>query len=348
VAGGLVADRRVPAPAFGFVLWRWATGGRDTDRGQAVAVEWSPPRDLSPAEVGTLVDEQCHMRDIVSTLIDLAARGHLTIEETLATKLLFFSQKDYVFVRKTPPADAPPLLPHEARFLNGLFSGSANRVTLSSLKERFYTHLPAIRDAIYQSLTDKHLFAGNPDATRKGFIGAGVVLIVLGVFGAVSGAALGLIAYGIGAAVAGLIVLLSARAMPAKTALGSRKLRECRGFQRFVRLAEKDRIAVLAKDDPTVFGRLLPYAMVLGVADQWAEAFRDLLTEPPDWYQPYGSGPGYRFSPGGFVHDLGGGMNTMASTFASAPSSKGGSGGSGFSGGGGSGGGFGGGGGGSW
>jgi uncharacterized membrane protein len=119
------------------------------------------------------------------------------------------------------------------------------------------------------------------------------------------------------------------------------------GFARFVQLAEKERIRVLAKDDPTIFGRLLPYAMVLGVADEWADRFADLLTEPPDWYVPYGYGPGYAFSPHHFVRDLGSGMNTMGSTFSSQPQSSGGSGGSGFSGGG-SGGGFGGGGGGSW
>jgi uncharacterized membrane protein len=102
---------------------------------------------------------------------------------------------------------------------------------------------------------------------------------------------------------------------------------------------------MLAKDDPTIFGRLLPYAMVLGVADQWATAFRDLMTEPPDWFiGPYGYG--HPFSPNVFINDLGSGMQTMGSTFQSAPSSAG-SGGSGFSGGG-VGGGFGGGGGGSW
>ena len=91
--------------------------------------------------------------------------------------------------------------------------------------------------------------------------------------------------------------------------------------------------------------------MVLGAADQWAEAFHSLLTEPPSWYIPYGYGSsGYTFSSRNFVHDLGNGMNTMSQTFASTPApppSSAGSGGSGFSGGF-SGGGFGGGGGGSW
>jgi uncharacterized membrane protein len=136
--------------------------------------------------------------------------------------------------------------------------------------------------------------------------------------------------------------------MPAKTALGSRKLRECVGFQRFVKLAEKDRLEKLITDDPTIFGRLLPYAMVLGVADEWANKFSDLMKEPPDWYSPYGGWHGGFYS-GMFVNHLGNSMSSMSSTFVSKPQSQAGSGGSGFSSGGGfSGGGFGGGGGGSW
>jgi uncharacterized membrane protein YgcG len=342
-----------PGLALAIVGTQYFRSGRDVEGGKAIAVEWNPPKNLTPAEVGTLVDEHCDMEDIVSTLIDLAARGYLTIQEQQSTKFLFFSDKDYTFTRNPQPNDPSesPLLPHEQKFLQGLFGSTSTygseQVTLSSLKERFYSHLPGIRDGIYESLTKKQIFARNPEKVRSRYQGAGILLLIAGFFGGIFGMEMGLIPYGIGLALAGVILLLSARAMPAKTAAGSQALRECLGFQRFVRLAEKDRLAVLAKDDPTIFGRLLPYAMVLGVADQWADAFKDLLTQPPDWYVPYGYGPGYHFSSHNFVRDLGGGMNTMGSTFSSTPPSKGGSGGSGFSGGG-SGGGFGGGGGGSW
>ena len=116
-------------------------------------------------------------------------------------------------------------------------------------------------------------------------------------------------------------------------------------------MVEKERIARMAQEDPTIFGRLLPYAMVLGVADQWAHAFEGLMTQPPDWYT---SSDGVNFSTIWFVHDLGSGMHSMGQTFVSRPesqssswSSGGGGGFSGFSGGF-SGGGFGGGGTGSW
>jgi uncharacterized membrane protein len=342
-----------PLCTMGFIFPRYLKTGRDENRGQAVGVEFNPPKNLSPAEVGTLVDEKCDMADVVSTVVDLAARGYLVIEELESQKFLFFSDKDYRFTRiHTHDNEKDTLLPHEQRFLSGLFGDNHfddgnPSVTLSSLKNRFYSHLPAIQDSIYDQLTRKGLFTSNPKTTRDSYYVAGFVMLGIAFFAAVFGAAFGFVAVGLGLGIAGLIVLSFAKAMPAKTAAGSRALRDCLGFKRFVEMAEKERIRVLAKEDPTVFGRLLPYAMVLGVADQWADAFRDLLVEPPSWY--VGSGYGHGFSSHIFVSDLGRGMNTMGSTFSSQPKSQGGSGGSGFSSGGGfSGGGFGGGGGGSW
>lgn len=329
----------------------WRARGRDVDGNLPAQVEWSPPRDLTPADVGTLLNERCDMTDILSTLIDLAARGYLVIQD-LSTKgavLGIGAKTDYIFTRTNQqiPLDAP-LRQHEKTFLEGLFGTTApggQRVTLSSLKNQFYVYLPQIRQSIYRDLTDKNLFKSNPESTRNDYIGAGVVVAGLGLVAIFLGAGfLGSISYGIGLIGAGLVVMLFSGAMPARTALGSRRLRECVGFQRFVQLAEKDRIEKLIGDDPTIFGRLLPYAMVLGVGEIWATKFSGLMQQAPDWYVSNSNGV---FMPTLFASNLGSGMGEMGSTFSSQPQSTAGSGGSGFSGGG-SGGGFGGGGGGSW
>ena len=331
-----------------FALWR--ARGRDVEGGLPAPVEWSPPRDLTPADVGTLLNERCDMTDILSTLIDLAARGYLVIEDlsTKGTVLGIGAKTDYAFTRTQQqiPLDAP-LRQHETTFLTGLFGTTAPggaRVTLSSLKNHFYVYLPQIRQAVYRDLTDKRLFQSNPETTRTSFLGAGFSIGVIGFMTLFASDFLGSVSYGYGLMASGVVVALWARAMPAKTALGSRRLRECVGFQRFVQLAEKDRIEKLVTDDPTIFGRLLPYAMVLGVGEVWATKFAGLMQQAPDWYYSNSSDA---FVPALFVSHLGSGMNSMGTTFSSQPQSSGGSGGSGFSGGS-SGGGFGGGGGGSW
>ena len=39
---------------------------------------------------------------------------------------------------------------------------------------------------------------------------------------------------------------------------------------------------------PEMFEKFLPYAMALGVEDNWAKAFDGIYNQPPSWY----SGPG--------------------------------------------------------
>ena len=63
------------------VLLLWYLRGRDPQLGIVVPDYVSDPPDaLPPAIVGALIDEKVDMQDIISTLIDLAHRGYLTME----------------------------------------------------------------------------------------------------------------------------------------------------------------------------------------------------------------------------------------------------------------------------
>ncbi|KKS84471.1 MAG: hypothetical protein UV60_C0020G0001, partial [Parcubacteria group bacterium GW2011_GWA2_43_11] len=81
----------------------------------------------------------------------------------------------------------------------------------------------------------------------------------------------------------------------------------------------------------------LPYAIIFGVEEKWAEKFEDIYQVEPGWYS---GGAGHAFAAGAFASDLS--SFTADINSATAPQS------SGAGGGGSSGGGFGGGGGGSW
>ena len=50
-------------------------------RRDAGPVEFIPPDDVRPGQVGTLVDEQANLLDVTATIVDLAVRGWLTITE---------------------------------------------------------------------------------------------------------------------------------------------------------------------------------------------------------------------------------------------------------------------------
>jgi hypothetical protein len=114
----------IPLFAFAVLYVRWSVKGKDEGVTNVAGVDWEQPKGLSPAEVGTLVDEKCDVQDVTSTLIDLAVRGYLKIKKTTFKKFVFLSDKDYEFTRLEPPPNSPPLLPHEQRFLDGIFAAS--------------------------------------------------------------------------------------------------------------------------------------------------------------------------------------------------------------------------------
>ncbi len=123
-----------------FALWRRV--GRDPGR-LPVAVQYEPPDALTPAEAGTLIDESADMRDITATVVDLAVRGYLRIEER-EEKLLLGLIDQARTTSSTGSSHRPgrrPLETHESRVLDGIFESGSATVKLSDLENEFYQHL---------------------------------------------------------------------------------------------------------------------------------------------------------------------------------------------------------------
>jgi uncharacterized membrane protein len=328
----------------------WYSVGRDPDPGVSVAPQYEPPKGMCPAEAGTLIDDTIHPRDITSTIIDLAVRGYIKIEEKVDTFLLFH-HKDYVFTLLKPHEQwSSDLTAHERVMMENIFlAGSGTR--LSDLKNRFYTVIPIVRQDIMSSLKSKGIYTLDPESANGYSIAAGVVIAILVVAVQVLGwmnlfYSIPLL---IGSVlVSALIWWLFARQMTAKTVTGARTRIAVLGFQEFMNRVDADRIKRMP---PDTFEKFLPYAMALGVEHHWAQAFDGIIKDPPSWYV---SPNGYvGFSPLFFSSSMHSMASDMHQVFTSAPrASSGGSGfgggGGGFGGGGFSGGGFGGGGGGAF
>ncbi|HXW54390.1 MAG TPA: DUF2207 domain-containing protein [Candidatus Cybelea sp.] len=110
-----------PVSSLAIMLWLWRTRGRDPER-DAITVQYEPPDKLTPGECGALVDNDVAMRDITATLVDLAVKGYLTIEQKDHTGMLGFAHhRDYIFHLKKPPEEWNDARPHERAMLTGLF-----------------------------------------------------------------------------------------------------------------------------------------------------------------------------------------------------------------------------------
>ncbi len=327
----------------------WYSVGRDADPGVSVAPQYEPPKGMCPAEAGTLLDDTIHPRDITCTIVDLAVRGYIKIEEKVDT-FLVFHHKDYLFHLLKPREQwGPDLTPHERVMLENIFlSGTGTR--LSDLKNRFYTAIPIVRQDIMSSLKSKGIYLLDPESANGYSIAAGVAIAILVVAVQVMGwmNLFNSIPLLVGSVlISALIWWLFARQMTAKTIAGARARIAVLGFQEFMNRVDADRTKRMP---PDTFEKFLPYAMALGVEHHWAQAFDGIIKDPPSWYV---SPNGYTgFSPLFFSSSMHSMAADMHQVFTSSPrassSGSGFSSGGGFSGGGFSGGGFGGGGGGAF
>ena len=332
----------VPFITLVLLLGVWHKYGRDPYKNKPIAVRYEPPRDLTPAEAGALFDERADMIDLTSTVIDLAVKGYLKIEEIEGTKYFFLTSRDYRLIKlKQGPYEG--LKKHEIKIIGSLFESDTGEVLVSSLKNKFYKKVSSIRDSIYSELINKRYFISNPDRIRTIYKAVGFIVIFASLF------ILPTLISKVVFALSGLLIVIFARFMPRKTRSGVEANHHLLGFREFIERAEKDRIEKFAHEDPTIFDRVLPYALVFGLEEKWADAFSGMFTEPPDWYSSDSYSTSY--SPNIFVNDLGRSIAVMNKSFYSSPKNSSGgrsvSMGGGF-GGGFSGGGFGGGGGGSW
>jgi uncharacterized membrane protein len=312
---------------------------------ETVVVEYTPPeigtekRPLRPAEIGVLLDERADTLDVTATIVDLAVRGYLRIEQVEGKGL--FGKDDYILHRLKPSDD--DLLVFERELHDSLFDG-AESVKMSDLKNKFYSDLAKVKSALYvqSGKTKNKFFNRNPSSVRNGYLTGGIVLAGLGI-----AAFVGLGAIEVGAilavpiVIAGLLMAALSSAMVARTALGREMYRRILGFREYMEVAETDRQRFY--EDASIFDKYLPYAIVYGCTEKWARAFEGIEgvdTTTRTWYVGNSA-----FTPVVFASNINSFSSSISSSISSTPAS---SGSSGFSGGGGGGGGFGGGGGGSW
>jgi uncharacterized membrane protein YgcG len=305
---------------------------------ETVVVEYTPPENLRPAEIGVLTDERADTLDVVATIVDLASRGYLTITEV--EKSWIFGKTDYRLTRMKE--DTAGLLSYEKVLFDKLFD-SKREVTVSSLKTTFYADLATVKKSLYERVVAAKFFSKSPEKMRTTFIVIGLLCIFLGFFFFAISAGSGVvffvdIAIGIGAF--GVMLFVISPFMSRRTAYGREMYRRIKGYQLFIATAEKYRQRFFEKKN--LFNEVLPYAIVFGLTEKFSQAMKDIgLPEKQmaaGWYVG-----AHAFNYSTFSSNMNDFSKSLSTAIAASPKSSGFSSGGGFSGGG-----FGGGGGGSW
>ncbi|MGW6279786.1 DUF2207 domain-containing protein [Kribbella sp. NPDC055071] len=267
-------DPRKVVPASLFSL------GTDTQ------INFTPPSNLRPGEVGTLIDERIDPVDVTATIVDLAVRGHITIIELEHQSE--YARPDWE-LRRVANAPSEELHRYENVLIRAIF-GDSDSVLVSELGRQVRANLGQVQDALYDGVVKRGWFNERPDRTRSLWATIGIGTTVVGVILTVVLALLttwGLL--GIAITVVGVGLIVVGRYMPAKAPAAGRVLGQVASIRG--ELLEMDISELPVDQHADLCSRALPYAVVLGGSERWIDALVATDTTPDQedegfpWYR---------------------------------------------------------------
>lgn len=326
----------LPILVFVVAFRLWWKYGKDPKVDKAVIPEYEAPGNLSPLELGMLAANGKMKNSLVTAeLINLAVKGIISIKE-VESKILFFSSRDYELTRVGDAGREQNLNDAQKKILEAVFE-EEQVVSLSSLKNKFYTKLPKIKLAGETLLKGKKLISPSGLNYAYGMSAAGAFFVFLGIV-TIAGKS-DMVFLMISLLLTGGILFLFGLVMPRRTQAGAELNWEIKGFKLFMKTVDKDRAQFYEKEN--IFEKFLPYAIVFDITELWIERMKLIYGEEfyatyaPAWY----AGNLAHFDAGS-LNSLIGDLSADIAASTESPSGAGGSGGSGGGGGGGGGGGW--------
>lgn len=228
--------------------------------------EFALVADVRPGQIGTVADERVDPVDVTGTLLDLAVRGHLRIEQLRTGP---HEPMDWSFTRLE--GGRGELRDYERILLDSVAPRGAEPVLVSRIAEAVGPVVPDVQDALYDDVVDQGWFEKRPDAARNTFVVAGwaalaAALVVLGLL--VAFTEYGLVGLALVALAVGLLWV--SQKMPRRSARGSELLAGLHGFASLLQHQRTDQMP--RGRELQEISELLPFAVVLGGKDRWLEA----------------------------------------------------------------------------
>ena len=315
---------------FAYYVPVWRKHGKDWEEG-VIVTRYEPPQDFSPASLRYIRQMYYDDKVMTAAIVNLAVKGYLEIKKKRETHS----------IRKIDSgALRPPLAAGERELYTALFSGD----DIVTLKQFNHELLGKARSEHHKSLEDDY----NQKYFRtNGALNIPAIVIVLVstvlALNAGNGPTFMVIATII---LMFISMVFFAIIMKRPTLRGSQLLDEMLGFKDYLEIAEKDELNLRNPPEktPELFEAYLPFALALGVDQQWSERFASLLASlrqsngeaySPSWYDGHWNSSNLSKT----TTSLSKGLNSAVAASVTAPGSSSGGGGGGFSGGGGGGGG---------
>ncbi len=265
--------------------------GRKPSTGPVPEILTEPPVGVPPAVAGTIIDGITNIRDLLGTLIDLARRGYMVMEES---KNSATQATEFTFKRTEKAAD--DLDGYEKQYLQSVFPTKDEERKMSSMRDVFFTYIPVLQTALRQSMIDQGLVDQTAMGLRGRWSSWGQLLAAAGAIAlvAVSFATRGTEAYVLNLiTVAGIVALLNGAALLLFSRLvsdlpltrkGAEAAAKANAFYEYMEHPDKFE---QGDKTPEKFEEYLPYAIAFGFENTWIGRFRHVPDQPiPTWYYP--------------------------------------------------------------
>ena len=255
----------------------------------------APPPDISPGLLAVLHSGGKGTDAVTATLLDLAVRGYLRVEEQGGR----WRPRGWTLVA-TAPTTPDRLAPHEEALLHNAFGGTPT-TTVSEVCHRRTRALEAAHKALVAEAVERGWVAKNVLAACGKAMGLSIFFI---------GFVAAIVNFGgfprsfpfpfpfpffflaVGTGIVGVFAsaLLSLVKPARRTAAGNAVLAELATYR--AELAGSGLERIPSDRAAEVFSRSLPHAAALGLARQWTRSFAQLFALAPPaaaaWYRPAG------------------------------------------------------------
>jgi len=335
--GWLLSDNRnLLAALAGFLLLLlyyipiWRKHGKDPQEG-VVVTRYDPPKGFSPASLRYIRQMYYDDKVMTAAIVNLAVKGYLEIKKKGKTHSLHKLDTGTL---------KPAMAPGEQELYSAIFTED-KVVTLKDFNHKVLGKARSEHSDSLKADYKDHYFKTN------GLLNIPAILIVILSTIIALNVGNGPTPFVIGTIILSFVTMaFFAIIMKRPTIRGRKLLDEMLGFKDFLEIAEKDELNLRnpPAKTPELFEVMLPYALALGVDQEWSERFAKVLAAirnpdgssySPSWYNG-------RFNSSNLskaTNGLTSGLSSAVGSSVSPPGSSSGGGGGGSSGGGGGGGG---------
>ncbi len=316
---------------LGYYIPVWRAEGKDPTAG-VIVTRYQPPQDFSPASLRYISQMYYDNKVMTAGIVSLAVKGYLQIK---------YKGNTHTLKKVTSGSSQQKMATGEKELFEALFADGDDDVTLKQ-----FNH------AVLGGAREKHKASLKADYKQKYFrtngglnIPAVIIVLVTTVvaFNISNDPSNVLIASILGMY---LTMVFFALIMKRPTIRGRAVLDKMLGFKDYLEVAEKDDLNSRNPPEktPELFEEYLPFALALGVDQEWSEKFAALLASirtpdgknySPSWYDGNWNSSNLAATTSG----ISSGLNSSVNSSVTPPGSSSGSGGGGSSGGGGGGGG---------